>query len=113
MEDYRSIVVFGNHFEAFYVTLPPKEQDKLLWTLRAIRTLKVVPSTYLKLITNSSGLYEIRSQFGTNICRVFCFYSNATTLILCNGFKKKNQKIPRKEIEKAERIKSNYYERIN
>lgn len=110
---YRETVIFGSYFETFYLTLPTKEQDKILWTLRAIRTLRVVPNIYLKAIINSSGLYEVRSRVGTNTSRVFCFYADERTLIICNGFKKKSQRIPRKEIEKAERIKSIYYESID
>lgn len=112
METYRDIIVFEDYFEEFYLTLPLKEQEKILWTFRAIRILKVVPSMYLKVIVNSSGIYEIRSTVGTNTSRVFCFYSDETTLIVCNGFKKKIQKIPRKELKKAERIKILYHESL-
>lgn len=110
---YRKIVIFGSYFETFYITLPRKEQEKILWTFRAIRTLEVVPNIYLKAVINSSGLYEIRSRVGTNTSRVFCFYADETTLIICNGFKKKSQRIPSKEIDKAERIKIIYYESVN
>ena len=113
MHYYRNLVVFGDYFGSFYVTLPPKEQDKLLWTFRIIRTLKVVPSKYMKAVINSNGLFEIRSRVGTNNSRVFCFHADDSTLIICNGFKKKSQSLPRKEINKAERIKIRNYESID
>jgi len=41
--------------------------------------------------------------------RIFFIYDGDTLVILFNGFRKKTQKTPRQEIEKAKRLKDEYY----
>jgi len=78
--------------------------------LEAIETLERIPTTYLKQIVGSSGLYEARIQLGSDIWRVFCFFDSGRLIILLNGFQKKTQKTPRQEIAKAEKLMNEYYE---
>jgi phage-related protein len=49
-------------------------------------------------------------QLGNNIIRILGFIDEST-VVLTNGFSKKTQKTPRKEIEIAERRKQEYFER--
>ncbi len=72
--------------------------------------MEIVPKTYLKHLEGTDGLYEIRVQAGSDIFRIFCFFDKGKLVILINGFRKKTQKTPRKEIELAAKIKSEYYE---
>jgi phage-related protein len=53
-------------------------------------------------------LYEIRIKQGSDIFRIFCFFDKGKLIVLTNGFQKKTQKTPRKEIEKALKIKEEY-----
>lgn len=73
-----------------------------------IEELHRVPETYLKHIENTDGLYEIRVQLGRDIFRIFCFFDKGQLVVLANGFQKKTQKTPRKEIIKAIKIKTEY-----
>lgn len=73
-----------------------------------IEDLHRVPETYLKHIENTDGLYEIRVQFGSDIYRIFCFFDQGQLVVLANGFQKKTQKTPKKEIEMALKIKQEY-----
>jgi len=73
-----------------------------------IEELQKIPETYLKHIENTDGLYEIRVQFGRNIFRIFCFFDQGQLVVLAHGFQKKTQKTPKKEIEKALKIKEEY-----
>jgi len=57
---------------------------------------------------NTDGLYEIRVQQGSDIFRIFCFFDQGQLVILMNGFQKKTQKTPKKEIIKALKIKEEY-----
>jgi phage-related protein len=66
--------------------------------------LQRIPETYLKQIENTNGLYEIRVQLGSDICRIFCFLDQGQLVVLANGF----QKTPKKEIEMALKIKAEY-----
>ena len=58
------------------------------------------------------GLFELRVEFESNIYRVFFIFDRGDVVILFNGFQKKSQKTPQKELEKAKRIKKEYYESI-
>jgi phage-related protein len=57
---------------------------------------------------NTDGLYEIRVQLGSDIYRIFCFFDQGQLVVLMNGFQKKTQKTPTKEIELALKIKAEY-----
>lgn len=85
-------------------------QDRLDWTISLIRTLRVVPKTYFDHLTGTDGLWEIRTQVGSNIFRVFCCFDEGNIVILFNGFQKKTQKTPKNEIELAERLKREYFD---
>ena len=59
------------------------------------------------------GLFEARIKLGSNIWRVFCFFDKGKLVILLNGFTKKTQKTPKKEIDKAVLLMKEYYEEKN
>jgi phage-related protein len=73
-----------------------------------IEELPKIPETYLKHLENTDGLYEIRVQQGSDIFRIFSFFDQGQLIVLANGIQKKNQKTPKKEIEKALKIKQEY-----
>ena len=56
------------------------------------------------------GIFEIRIMAGGNAYRVFAFFVESKRIILLQGFLKKTRKTPRFEIEKAKRLRKNYYE---
>ncbi len=105
----REVVAYKDYFETFLRKQPTKVQDKIFKVIEAIETLERVPANYLKFITGSQGLYEARIQLGNNIWRVFCFFDDDKLVILLNGFQKKTQKTPSKEIKKAEKLMQEYY----
>lgn len=111
MKKYRSIHFFKNYFEDFFKTLSPKVQDKFIWTFQLIEEVEKVPKVYLKHITKD--LYEVRVKFGSNIFRVFGFFDEDKLIIIINGYQKKTQKAPRKEIAKALRIQKEYKDERN
>lgn len=57
------------------------------------------------------GIYEIRTKQGNNITRVLYFFVNGRKIILTNGFVKKTQKTPRKEIDRAKKYRDDYMRR--
>ncbi|MEM9339691.1 MAG: type II toxin-antitoxin system RelE/ParE family toxin, partial [Bacteroidota bacterium] len=59
-------------------------------------------------LKGKDGLYEVRVQVGNNIFRIFCFFDKGQLVVLMNGFQKKTQKTPKKEIDKALKIKREY-----
>jgi phage-related protein len=104
----RKILFYKEYFQGFFVKLPIKVQEKIIWTFQLIEELPRVPEKYLKHIENTEGLYEIRVQMGSDIYRIFCFFDRGQLVILANGFQKKSQKTPRNAIEMALKIKREY-----
>lgn len=104
----RTIIFYKTYFDDFFKEQKQKVKDKIIWTFELIEELQRVPETYLKHIENTEGLFEIRVQLGSDIFRIFCFFDQGQLVVLANGFQKKTQKTPKKEIEKALKIKEEY-----
>jgi phage-related protein len=106
----RNIFYYKSYYLNFFNTLNDEVKRKFNWTLKLIATVERIPVKYFKHIENSTGLYEIRVESGSNIFRVFSFFDKGQLVILINGFQKKSKKTPRKEIELAEKLKKQYYD---
>ena len=109
MNKIREVVAYKEHFENFLKKQPIKVQNKIFKIIEAIETLERIPANYLKPITGTKGLYEARISLSSNIWRVFCFFDKGRLVILLNGFTKKKQKTPKREIEKALRLMNDYF----
>ena len=107
-QKYRKITFFKGYFQDFFDKQSKKVKAKIVWTFDLVEALQRVPETYLKHIESTDGLYEIRVQLGSDIFRIFCFFDQGQLVILTNGFQKKTQKTPKKEIELALKIKAEY-----
>lgn len=57
------------------------------------------------------GIFEIRAKQGTNITRVLYFFFVGKKIILTNGFVKKTQKTPKKELDLAKKYRAEYKSR--
>jgi phage-related protein len=106
----RSIIFHKNHFIEFYQNLDIKAKNKVQYVLELIKQVERVPDKFLKHLEGTNGLYEIRIEYQSNIYRIFCCFDEGKLVILFNGFQKKSQKTPKKEIEKAERLMKDYFE---
>ena len=73
-----------------------------------MRTQDRLPIKFIKLIRD--GVYELRIDYNSNIYRVFFIFDEDKIVVLFNGFHKKGQKTPQKEIIKAIKIQEEYYE---
>ena len=105
----REIRFYEKYFIDFYVSLDSSIQEKIEFVFKVIRTVDRIPQKFLTHIEGTDGLYEIRIKESGDIYRVFCCFDAGRMVILFNGFQKKSQKTPRKEIEKALRIKQDYF----
>ena len=97
--------------EEFLDSLTGKQAQKVLWVLRLVEELDVVPRQYFKKLVDSEGVWEVRIQFGNDIFRLLGFFDGGALLILTNGFAKKTQKTPPQEIALAIRRKEEYLAR--
>lgn len=105
----RQVVAYANYFKDFKRTLSRDTLSKIYQVFIYIMTLEQVPEKYLKAFANVKGLYEVRVEEGGNIYRIFCCMDEGNLVILFNGFQKKTQKTPLKEIERARRIMNEYF----
>ena len=91
----RTIKAYGSYYKDFFNTLDKQTQEKILYGMLLLKTQGRLPSKFVKYIRD--GLYELRGNI----------------VILFNGFQKKTQKTPEKEIEKGLKIKAEYEEKRN
>ena len=104
----RKILTYGGFFEAFISDLPERVVRKIDYGLSMLKTQDMLPQKYVKYIED--GLFELRAEVDGNNYRIFFIFDIGNIVVLFNGFQKKSQKTPKKEIEKAKRIKRDYYE---
>ena len=97
-------------FDDFLCSLNNKKvEGKILESLSLIKEdkslLKEPLSKYLE-----DGIFEIRIRFSNLNIRILYFYFE-NSLVITNGFLKKTNKTPRKEIDKAKRYRQDYIDR--
>ncbi|WP_308548994.1 type II toxin-antitoxin system RelE/ParE family toxin [uncultured Porphyromonas sp.] len=98
---------YGGYFQAFTRTLDKEVLRKIDYLLQLLKSEERLSSRFVKLIRD--GLFELRISAKGNIYRLFFIFDEGDIVILLNGFQKKTQKTPRKEIDKALKIKEMYY----
>ena len=97
--------------ENFLDSMSDQHAQKVAWVLRLVEKLDRVPKQYLKKLAGTDQIWEIRTQMGGKSYRLLGFFDGLVLLILTSGFVKKQQKTPHKEIELAQRRRSEYLER--
>src|SRR5690606_34751370 len=105
----REIIFYENYFLDFYIPLNDRVKMKIKYALELIKQVDNVPSKFLSSITGYEVHFEIRVEYESNIYRIFCCFDKGKLVVLFNGLQKKSQKTPKKEIEKAMRLKQEYF----
>ena len=103
----RKIRVYKRYFLDFIEQLSEGERRKIDYGLQLLKTQEWLSTKFVKRIRE--GLFELRTEFNGNIYRVFFIFDDGQIVVLFNGFQKKTQKTPSTEIEKALKIKEQYY----
>jgi len=104
----RTLEPYKDYFWDFYNPLKQNVKDKVDYVLQIIIFIQRIPTKFFKHLED--GIYEIRIEVGGNIYRIFTFFDDNKLVILLHGFHKKTQKTPRKEIERAKKLRKDYYE---
>ena len=58
------------------------------------------------------GIFEVRGRVGTDITRVLYFFYYGKKIIITNGFVRKTQETPKREIKLAKTYRKDYLERV-
>ena len=109
MGQKRQLVFFKHYFRDFFESLNEKVKNKIDDVLFLVRIADRIPRKFFQHMTGADGLFEIRIEYQSIIYRIFCCFDEGNLVVLFNGFQKKSQKTPRKEIDKALRIKDEYF----
>lgn len=72
-----------------------------------LKCLDKIPTKFVKYVRDD--IYELRTEYNGNVFRVFFIFDNGNIVVLFNGFQKKTRKTPENEIERAIKIKKDYY----
>lgn len=107
MNSERRILVYKDYFLTFYRALEAGAQKKIDYVLDVLKMQDRVSEKFVKYIKD--GLYEIRASYNGNIYRAFFIFDEGNIVMLFNGFQKKSQKTPSKEIDRALELKKEYY----
>lgn len=107
MNSERRILVYKDYFLTFYRALEAGAQKKIDYVLDVLKMQDRVSEKFVKYIKD--GLYEIRASYNANIYRAFFIFDEGNIVMLFNGFQKKTQKTPSKEIDRALELKKEYY----
>jgi phage-related protein len=101
----------GCPLEEFLDSLNAKQAQKVLWMLRVVQELPRVPQQYLKKLEGTDDLWEVRAEFGGDAFRLLGLWDAGRLIILTDGFAKKTQKTPEREIALAEQRKRDHLNR--
>lgn len=108
MIEYFNVVLL-KEVEIFLTSLEVKVRNKIVFNIDKARLL-LDPKLFKKL---NEDIWEFRTTFQSNDYRLLAFWDksdNRNTLVICtHGFIKKSQKTPISEIQKAMKIKMEYF----
>ena len=109
----RKIIFFENHFIEFYKDQDDKLKAKIQYVLELIKQIDRVPEKFLKHLSGTDGLYEIRVEYQSNMIRIFCCFDGGKLVVLLNRFRKDTQKTPKNELDRALKLMSEYFQQKN
>ncbi|WP_417429754.1 type II toxin-antitoxin system RelE/ParE family toxin [Halpernia sp.] len=102
--------IFLEEVDKFLETLDFKSKNKVIFNVRVAEQTND-PELFKKLNEN---IWEFRTKYLGKQIRLLAFWDKTnkenTLVFATNGFIKKTQKTPTNEIERAERIKKNYFD---
>ena len=94
----------------FLLSLDIKMRAKMVRTIELLQNNgSLLREPYSKSL--GDGIFELRAKVGSDISRVLYFFFIGDKVVLTNGFIKKTQKVPDKEIKKAKKYRKDYVSR--
>jgi putative addiction module killer protein len=103
----RRILYYKTYFIDFFNSLNDGAKRKVAYVLDVLKTQQRPNQNFVKYLRE--GVYELRAQYDGNIYRMFFIFDEGNIVMLFNGFQKKTQKTSSSEIEKAIKLKDEYY----
>lgn len=109
MEGQPITIVLSDEAKTFIKLQPLKAQQKIYYNIFKVEGGVMDKELFKKL--DNSEIWELRTLFNGICYRLFAFWDNEikAMVVVTHGIIKKTQKTPKKEIEKAERIRQEYF----
>lgn len=104
----KKIIAYKGYYREFMASLSDEERKKVYRVFALFDNPDLIPHHYIKYLEDA--IHELRITLPTREARLLFTYDGETLVVLLNCFIKKTQKTPRAEIEKAKRLKKEYYE---
>ena len=108
MSVIREIHFYGKNVIEFYNKQNLSVQTKIEYVLDIVRFERHIPIKFFKKLEGTNGIYEVRIITSQKSIRILCLQEEGNLIILTNGFIKKTQKTPKKEIILAEKLRIEY-----
>ncbi len=104
----RFVVQMMPEADEFLASLNDKARNKIIYNVR--KSTYVIDNELFKKL-EGSDIWEFRTLYGGVCYRLLAFWDkDANSLVLAtHGFEKKTDKTPKKEIERAEMIRKQYF----
>lgn len=104
-------VIYSKEAVAFLSDLPLSVRKKIGYNVEKV-AVGLIDNTLFKKLDNTD-IWEFRTLYSGVAYRLLAFWDtdSETLVIAANGFIKKTQKTPKKEIHKAEEIRKRYFEK--
>ena len=97
-------------FVEFMRSLPKKDRAKLYSIISKTERMGMQVAMSQKWVKKlRRGIYELRSQQGSDIQRALYFHKDSNRYVITHGFTKKTARTPVSEIEKVERLMKQYW----
>ena len=113
MDEYKFRVEFLEEAKEFLDSLDEKTRNKVvynIWKARSVNDKEL----FKKL---QDEIWEFRTKYSKAYYRLFAFWEktdkNDTVVISTHGLIKKTDKIPKSEIERAEKLREKYFNEKN
>lgn len=102
-------IILSQEVKAFIKLQPFKAQQKIYFNIFKVEGGVMDKELFKKL--EHSEIWEFRTFYNGIAYRLFAFWDNEVKamVMVTHGIVKKTQKTPKKEIEKAERIRKEYF----
>ena len=98
----------------FIQTLDIKMRAKTLSTIELLKQFgPFLTKPHVKKLKSIKNLCELRVKQSSNICRLFFFHYQDTIYVITSGYIKKDRKTSKNEIQKAEKIMTQFLEDKN
>lgn len=102
-------VMLSEEADGFVRLQSLKVQQKIAYNIRKLESGIKDKELFKKL--DNTEIWELRTLFDGICYRLFAFWDtdNSTLIVASHGIVKKTQKTPKKEIEKAEHFRAEYF----